>query len=129
MCADKFGAGGLQIFGLAKNMASIQVAPFMGAIVLNQKAWRSIPDKYKPELIRITKKLEAELDTSVQALESEVIETFVKYGLVVNTVSPEQEQVWYADMNRAMPHLVGTVFDKTMYDRINALLKAHREAR
>jgi TRAP-type C4-dicarboxylate transport system substrate-binding protein len=119
-------AGGLQIFGLAKNMASIQVAPFMGTILLNQRAWRSIPDKYKPELLRITKKLEAELDTSVKQLEDEVIQTFVKYGLVINQVSPEQEQQWYADINRAMPSLVGTVFDKAMYDRIEALLRSRR---
>jgi TRAP-type C4-dicarboxylate transport system substrate-binding protein len=122
-------AGGLQVFGLAKNMASIQVAPFLGAILLNQRAWRSIPDAYKPELLRITKKLEAELDTSVQALENDVIQTFVNYGLVINQVSPEQEQLWYTDVNRAMPSLVGPVFDKAMYERIDALLRAHRAGR
>jgi TRAP-type C4-dicarboxylate transport system substrate-binding protein len=119
-------AGGLQIFGLAKNMASIPVAPFMGAIIMNQRSWRSIPDKYKPELGRIIRTMERSLDTSVVALEDEVIKTMVDYGLKINQISPEQERQWYADIDRVMPSLVGTVFDREMYGRIDALLKSSR---
>jgi TRAP-type C4-dicarboxylate transport system substrate-binding protein len=119
-------AGGLQIFGLAKNMASIPVAPFLGSIVMNQRAWQTIPEKYKPALIRIARRMEAELDTSIQALEVEVIQTMVKYGLVINQVSPAQERIWYDDVSRTLPALVGTIFDRTMYNRIEALLKEYR---
>ncbi|MDR2741164.1 MAG: TRAP transporter substrate-binding protein DctP [Treponema sp.] len=123
-------AGGLQIFGLAKNMASIQVAPFMGAIMMDRRVWRRmIPDKYKNEILRVTRRMEAELDRSVQTLEGQVIQTMVDYGLVINQVSPEQEQIWFADINRVMPSLVGSVFDRKMYERIDALLKPRREAR
>ncbi|MDR1144059.1 MAG: TRAP transporter substrate-binding protein DctP [Spirochaetaceae bacterium] len=120
-------AGGLQIFGLAKNMASIPVAPFMGAIIMNQRAWRAIPDKYKPELMRITRRVEAELDRSVQDFEAEVIQTMVNYGLVINRVSPEQEKVWYADANRVIPSLMGKVFDRDIYNRISGLLRPYHE--
>jgi TRAP-type C4-dicarboxylate transport system substrate-binding protein len=122
-------AGGLQIFGLAKNMASIQVAPFLGSIIMNQRSWRAIPEKYRDELIRITRRVEAELDASVQALEAGVIQTMVDYGLVINTVSPEQERIWYDDMSRTLPSLVGTIFDRDMYNRIDALLRSRREGR
>jgi TRAP-type C4-dicarboxylate transport system substrate-binding protein len=122
-------AGGLQIFGLAKNMASIPVAPFLGSIVMNQRAWRTIPDKYKPALIRIARQVEAELDTSIQALEVEVIQTMVRYGLVINQVSPAQERIWYDDVSRTLPALVGTIFDRTMYNRIEALLREYRAKR
>ncbi|MDR2313672.1 MAG: TRAP transporter substrate-binding protein DctP [Spirochaetaceae bacterium] len=120
-------AGGLQIFGLAKNMASIPVAPFMGSIILNQRAWRSIPEKYRSELIRITRRMEAELDKSVQDFESEVIQSMVRYGLVINRVSPEQEKTWYADADRTLPSLVGTIFDRDLYNRISAMLKPYHE--
>jgi TRAP-type C4-dicarboxylate transport system substrate-binding protein len=122
-------AGGLQIFGSAKNMASIQVAPFMGAIIMKQQAWRSIPERHRETLMRITRRMEAELDASVQAFEAELIENFVEYGLVINQVSPEQERLWYADIDRAMPSLVKTVFDEGMYNRISALLRARRSGR
>jgi TRAP-type C4-dicarboxylate transport system substrate-binding protein len=122
-------AGGLQIFGRAKNMASIQVAPFMGAIIMNQRAWRSVPEKHRDTLARITKRMEAELDVSVQAFEAELIKNFTEYGLAINQVSPGQAELWYADIDRAMPTLIKTVFDEGMYNRINALVRARRNGR
>ncbi|MDR2797455.1 MAG: TRAP transporter substrate-binding protein DctP [Treponema sp.] len=119
--------GGLQIFGVAKNMASINIAPFMGGIVMNQTGWRSIPDQYKPVLLRIAKRLEAELDTSIQQLEGEAIATMRKYGLIINQVSPAQEQLWYDDVNRVIPALLGTTFNRELYGQIETLLKAHRK--
>jgi TRAP-type C4-dicarboxylate transport system substrate-binding protein len=122
-------AGGLQIFGRAKNMASIQVAPFMGAIVMNQRAWRSIPEGHRETLTRITRKMEADLDASVQTFEAELLKSFEEYGLVINQVSPEQERLWYADIDRAMPSLVKTVFNEGIYNRISALLGGRRGGR
>jgi TRAP-type C4-dicarboxylate transport system substrate-binding protein len=116
-------AGGLQIFGLAKNMTSVRVAPFMGAIIINQRTWNRIPAKYRPELERLCKKAEAELDTDIQTLEADILKTMVDYGLVVNEVSPAQTQVWYDEFNAAMPKMIGLIFDRATYDRIAALLK------
>jgi TRAP-type C4-dicarboxylate transport system substrate-binding protein len=110
-------------------MASIQVAPFMGAIIMNQRAWRSIPEKHRELLMGITRRMEAELDASVQAFEAELIKNFSEYGLVINQVSPEQAQLWYADIDQAMPSLIKNVFDEGMYNRINVRLRAYRGGR
>ncbi|GHT71099.1 hypothetical protein FACS1894110_23640 [Spirochaetia bacterium] len=120
---------GLQVFGVAKNMASINVAPFMGAIILNGTAWRSIPDKYKPELVRIARNIEANLDSSVPALEAEVLGTMDQYGLTVNQLTPAQEQLWYEDGKRVGPSLMGTPLNQAMYRRIETLLNDHRAGR
>jgi len=119
-------AGGLQIFGLARNMASIRVAPFMGAILMTERAWRSIPEKYRPALLRLTREVEAELDQKVQTLEAEVIDSMTKYGLVTNTLSAAQEKIWYDDMDRVVNSLLGSVFDGDTYRRIDALLRPRR---
>jgi TRAP-type C4-dicarboxylate transport system substrate-binding protein len=121
--------GGLQIFGVAKNMASINIAPFMGGIVMNQAAWRAIPERHKPALLRIAKQLEKELDTSIQQLEAEAIAAMLRYGLVVNEVSPAQEQLWYEDVNRVIPPLLGSTFNRELYGRIETLLRDHRNRR
>jgi TRAP-type C4-dicarboxylate transport system substrate-binding protein len=121
--------GSLQIFGLAKNMASINIAPFMGGIILNQRAWRSVPDRYKPQLIEATRRLELELDHSVRTLEDEMVKTMGNYGLRVNRLSPAQEQLWYDEIGRVMPGLVGTLFDRNMYTRIETILRNHRSGR
>ena len=110
-------------------MASINIAPFMGGIILSYNAWRSIPDRYKPRLIEATRRIERELDVSIRRLEEEMIATMTQYGLRVNELSPDQEAQWYNDVGQAMPGLTGSVFDRDLYQRIEALLAVHRGSR
>jgi TRAP-type C4-dicarboxylate transport system substrate-binding protein len=121
--------GSTQAFGLARNMASVNIAPFLGAIVLNRRTWNSIPDKYKPQLMEAVRKSEKALDGEVRKFEEDMISLMGNYGLKVNKLSPAQEQLWYDEIGRAMPGLVGTVFDRGIYARIDALLREYRSRR
>jgi TRAP-type C4-dicarboxylate transport system substrate-binding protein len=121
--------GGYQIFGIAKNMAAINIAPFMGGIIMNRTAWRSIPDQYKPRLLEIAKRIEKEIDTSIFQLENEAINTMIKYGLTINQISPQQEREWYSDVERAMPALLGTTFNRDFYAKIDRILTNYRNGR
>jgi TRAP-type C4-dicarboxylate transport system substrate-binding protein len=121
--------GGMQIFGVAKNMASINLAPLMGGILLNQRTWHAIPDQYKPQLIGISQGIAREMEASISRLEADVIKIMSTYGLVVNQLSPEQEQLWYKDIEQVMPTLLGTVFDRDLYNKIDDILKKHRSRR
>ena len=119
--------GSTQAFGLAKNLASVNVAPFMGAIVINQRAWNSIPDTYKPQMIEAVRKREAELDRAVRKFEADMMQTMGNYGLTINQLSPEQEQLWWDEGKKALPSLVGSLFDKDIYNRIESLLQNYRK--
>jgi TRAP-type C4-dicarboxylate transport system substrate-binding protein len=119
-------AGGFQYFGVAKHMSSIYIAPFMGGIVINQRTWDQIPAQYKPDLIRITKRIETEIEASLRQLESDAITTMQRHGLIINQASPQQEQLWYADMEKAIPALIGTTFDRATYNKIDSILKVYR---
>jgi TRAP-type C4-dicarboxylate transport system substrate-binding protein len=110
-------------------MASINIAPFMGGIILNERAWRSIPEKYKPELMAATRRKEAELDRAVRGLEDDMIKKMGDYGLKVNQLTPQQEQLWYDEIGKVMPALVGTAFDRGVYNRITAILQDFRSRR
>ena len=121
--------GSTQIFGLANNMASINMAPFMGAIVLNRRTWNAIPDKYKPQLLEAAKKEEAELDKLVRKFEEDMISLMENYGLKVNQLTPAQEQLWYDEVGRVMPTLIGSVFDRNIYNRIDTILRDYRNKR
>jgi len=118
--------GSTQIFGSAKNMASINVAPFIGAIVFNQRAWRAIPEKYKPQLIAAARRTETELDRAIRGMESDLIKTMGNYGLKVNRLTPAQEQLWYNEIGQATPGFIGTMIDRDTYDRIEAILRDYR---
>jgi TRAP-type C4-dicarboxylate transport system substrate-binding protein len=121
--------GSAQIFGLAKNMASINIAPFIGAVLIDRDVWRRIPNKYKPQLIEAVKKSEAELDREIRKFEADMVKTMGNYGLVINQLSPEQEQLWYDEIGQVMPRLVGTLFDKKIYERSGTILQNHRNRR
>jgi TRAP-type C4-dicarboxylate transport system substrate-binding protein len=118
--------GSMQLFGVAKNMASINIAPFMGGIVLGREAWARVPQQYQARLQAVAKRVEQEIYRSTQQLETDVIKTMTRHGLKINQVSPQQEQMWYDDTIKAMPALLDTTFDRNIYERITALLKAYR---
>jgi TRAP-type C4-dicarboxylate transport system substrate-binding protein len=121
--------GGLQVFGIAKNMASINIAPVMGGILMNQTAWRAIPARYRPKLEELTRKLEREMDSSIMNLENDAITTMTKYGLIINTLNAEQEQLWYQDIGKAVPSLFGSILDRNLYEKIETILKDFRGKR
>ena len=121
--------GSTQLFALAKNMASINVAPFMGAIIVNRRTWNSIPDKFKPQMIEAVTRREAALDETVRKFEAELITSMESYGLKMNQLSPAQEQLWYDEIAKAMPNLLGSFVDRGIYGKIDAILKEHRSGR
>jgi TRAP-type C4-dicarboxylate transport system substrate-binding protein len=126
---NPIAVGSAQIFALANNMATINMAPFMGAIVMNRRTWNAIPDKYKPQLLEAVRKEESELNALVHQFEEDMIRLMEGYGLKVNQLTPEQEQLWYDEVGRVMPTLVGSVFDKDIYNRIDTLLRNYRNRR
>lgn len=118
-------AASSQVFGIAGNMSDINVAPFMGAILVNEVTWRRIPDRFKPALLEATKIIEKEIEDSIAELEAEAIATMVRHGLRINELTPAQKQVWYDDTARFEDRLVGgnnPVFNREFYNRINNIL-------
>ena len=118
---------GSQLFGIAKYMSTINLAPFMGGIVMNQTAWRRIPDQYKDRLMAICKKIEGEIDGSIAKLEADAIATMTKYGLVINTPSPAQEEEWYQKINLHESELAGPIFNQEIYQTIKDILTEFRQ--
>ncbi|MDR2133707.1 MAG: TRAP transporter substrate-binding protein DctP [Treponema sp.] len=120
---------GAQLFGIAKNMSTLNVAPFMGGIVMNRTAWRRIPDRHKEKLQEICKGIETEIDGSIGRLEGDAISTMSKYGLIINQAAPQHEQEWYNDMAGHEKDLVGPVFNRELYQKISAILAEYRQGR
>jgi TRAP-type C4-dicarboxylate transport system substrate-binding protein len=118
---------GNQLFGIAKNMSTVNLAPFMGGIIMNRTAWRRIPDRYKDSLMRICKRIEGEIDGSISKLEAEAVNTMTKYGLVINAPNPAQQAEWYQDMARHESELVGPIFNREIYQQIKDILTEYRK--
>jgi TRAP-type C4-dicarboxylate transport system substrate-binding protein len=120
---------GSQAFGVAKNMSTMNLAPFMGGILMNQTAWRRIPERHRDKLMAICKQVETGIDSSIAKLEVDAISTMAKYGLIINEVNSQQMQEWYDEMNRHESSLAGPVFNKGFYDRIKAIVTDYRKGK
>jgi TRAP-type C4-dicarboxylate transport system substrate-binding protein len=123
-------SAGFQFFAVAKNMAALNVAPFLGGIVINKHTWEMIPEQYRGEILRITRRIGAEIETSLSQLEGDAISAMSEHGLVINTLDARQEQEWYTDLEQAIPALLETpTFDRDTYGKINRLLTTYRSGR
>jgi TRAP-type C4-dicarboxylate transport system substrate-binding protein len=123
-------SAGMQFFAIAKNMSTVNIAPFLGGIVMNRHTWEMIPEQHREAIFAITQRIGAEIETSLAQLESDAISTMVRHGLVINDVDSRQAQEWYDDLEKSIPLLLETnTFDRDTYDKINELLKTLRDGR
>ncbi|MDR2397839.1 MAG: TRAP transporter substrate-binding protein DctP [Spirochaetaceae bacterium] len=129
VCQSPALVGGMQVFGIAKHMASINIAPFMGSIVLNKRAWDRVPEAYKPRIAAASRRIANEMGASITQMEAEVIRTMTGLGLKVNQLSPDQEQAWYTDVEGAMPNLLESTFNRELYQKITSILQQYRSGR
>ena len=116
-------AAGFQWFGLAPNMLELKVAPFLGAIVITDAAWRRLPAAMKDDLLAAAHDGSARIEDEVQALEAEALTTMRRYGLTVREVTPEIEAAWERDVDRYTDAMLD-VFEPEMTARVRGLLEA-----
>ncbi|MDR0388866.1 MAG: TRAP transporter substrate-binding protein DctP [Spirochaetaceae bacterium] len=109
-----------------RNMASINIAPFLGGIVMNKVTWEKIDPRHREEMLRATRRIAAELDASMQRTVDNSITVMSQLGLTINRLSAEQEQLWTSEIGKAVPGLLGTTFDRGIYQKIDAILRQHR---
>ncbi|GHU65243.1 hypothetical protein FACS189447_03830 [Spirochaetia bacterium] len=112
-----------------KNMLTLNLAPLLGGIVVNQITWKKIGDlnpKYPEDLMKATRRIAAELDASMQTTVNSAITTMTRGGLKVNQPNPSQAQLWYNEVDRVIPGLLGTTFDRDIYQKINNILATQR---
>ncbi|MDR1249395.1 MAG: TRAP transporter substrate-binding protein DctP [Treponema sp.] len=123
-------SAGMQYFGVAKNMSTVNIAPFLGGIVMNRHTWEMIPEQHREAILAITRRIGTEIEASLAQLERDAIGTMLKHGLVINDPNPQQAQVWYDDLERSIPLLLDSAaFDRNTYEKINSLITTRRNGR
>ena len=126
------GIAAYQLHTYMKNMLSINLAPVLGGIVINQVTWRKIGElnpRFQAELLRVTRQIGDEFDQSMQRTMSGAVNTMVREGLKVNTPTQAQEQLWYNDVERVLPTLLNNTYDRELYQKINDVLVKYRAGR
>ncbi|MEI8093614.1 MAG: TRAP transporter substrate-binding protein DctP [Spirochaetales bacterium] len=125
--ASPIATGGFQWFGIAKYMASIRIAPFLGGILFTQATWDKIPANLKPALEAAAAPIMQKLDGDIQQMETDAIKTMKTYGLIETTVTPAEELVWKAEVDAGISGLLGKSFNKEVYEVMVASLAEFRK--
>jgi TRAP-type C4-dicarboxylate transport system substrate-binding protein len=121
-----------QLHTMLRNMLSTNIAPVVGGIVMNQVTWRRIGElnpRYQQELLAATRRIAEEFDATLQRTVTDAVQTMSRAGLRVNRPTPAQEQLWYNELEQALPGLLGSVYDRDLFNRINNVLIRHRAGR
>lgn len=124
--ANGLGAAGYQWFGVANYMTDMNIAPFLGAIIMDARVWERIPDNLKPALERSMRQMQDRLDQEVLELEQDAIETMQRFGLEIVDVPAAAERAWRRMAEQAAGSTVGSLFDRELYDTIVRLLEEYR---
>jgi TRAP-type C4-dicarboxylate transport system substrate-binding protein len=120
----------MQYFGVAKNMSTVNIAPFLGGIVMNRHTWEMIPEQHREAILAITRRIGTEIETSLAQLETDAISAMTQRGLVINDVDSRQAQEWYDDLEKSIPLLLDSdTFDRNTYEKIDGIIKTLRDGR
>jgi TRAP-type C4-dicarboxylate transport system substrate-binding protein len=118
----------LQMYQIIGHMSSVNLAPFMGSVLMSRKAWASIPARYQSQLLETIRQAGIQIEQSFQKNEEDAIANMRRNGLTVNTASPAQEQEWRRYIQSFLPDLIErNIFNKTMYERIQSILQNYRQ--
>jgi TRAP-type C4-dicarboxylate transport system substrate-binding protein len=109
-----------------KNMLDLPIAPFVGGIVMNRVTWNKLGPDRQRELVKVTQRMAAEFDASMPKTISNAVVMMQRDGLKVNKPSPAQEEIWRTEILKAIPPLIGTTFDRDLYQRIDRILEKAR---
>jgi TRAP-type C4-dicarboxylate transport system substrate-binding protein len=119
-----------QLYRVANHMSSINLAPFMGGILLSKMGWERIPERYRPQLLAVTQQAGRDFEASFQKSEEDAIANMRRNGIIVTEASPQDEEEWYRDMAQRLPEMIDkNIFNKEMYDRILVILQNYRQGR
>jgi TRAP-type C4-dicarboxylate transport system substrate-binding protein len=111
------------------HMLEIPIAPILGAIVMNRVTWNKISAENQQKIVEATKKIALEFDASVIKTEANAIASMGKDGLSVNRPNQTQQDMWSNDLKNTLPSLVGSIFDRDLFNQLTAILEKARSGR
>ena len=119
-------AASYQWFGIAKNMCEMELAPFIGGIVISTKTWKRIPPDLKPKLLKVTAEVGKEMLKKTSKAEKEAVAIMKKYGLKTHPVSEKIIKQWQEIANKGYEKLMGKSIHEESYKKVKAYIAEYR---
>ena len=117
-----------QWFALAPNMSTIDIAPLITGLVIGERSWRRIPDRYKDEFVQAGREVMAPLYREIMELEKQAMQVMIENGLTVNEMTDQTLAQWDHIVKQGHDILVGTSITPSVYETVSALRDEYRRA-
>jgi len=108
------------------NMLDLPIAPGIGAIVMNRVTWNKLGAQNQRNIVAVTQRIATEFQVTMARVSANAVTTLQRNGLRVNRPSQPQVDMWRTEIDRVLPSLLGTAYDRNVYDRINQVLARAR---
>ena len=128
LCASPSYALAGQFYGPAPYMLDLHWGPLVGATVITEKAWNSLPADARPALMKAAEEAGSQITIKSRAENEESIEAMKKHGLHVIAATPEIEAAWRKRCEAFYPKIRGDIVPADMFDRVQKLLEEYRAA-
>ncbi len=122
-------AAAFQVFPIADNMLDFPLAPLVGGIILSERSWKKIPEKYRKEFLDAAKRQIVLLDVEARELEEKALQVMVEYGLTINPAKENVIESWKTIINKVYENdgLIGSIISRDVYNEAVSYSKEYRE--
>ena len=128
MYASPMMAASYQWFALANNMLDMKVTPLLGGIVISERAWKKVSDKYKEDFLEAAAKMAEGFYSEAVAIEEKAMTTMINNGLIINQPKTGTKEAWRALLGEDFSVMVGDgAFVSTeSYEKVSSMLEDFR---
>lgn len=117
-----------QIDRRAPHMLEINWAPLVGAIVINQKTWNSLPASLHEPLLQAARATVDEIRTAGRKESEESAKAMTQRGLQITRLTPELVQEWRSLAEQTYPQVRGKVVPTDVFDQTMQILQQYRSS-
>jgi TRAP-type C4-dicarboxylate transport system substrate-binding protein len=112
-----------QLFSIADNMLDMKWGNLTAAIIIDLKTWKKIKPEHQKSMLSVAKKIGDGFQQKNRYESDKSVEVMKKYGLKVNTPTPEQVKIWHELVNSLSPDIRGSLIEENAFDRLVEIKK------
>jgi TRAP-type C4-dicarboxylate transport system substrate-binding protein len=120
-------AASTQCFALAPHLLNLKLSPLIGSLLLSDKTWKSIPEKYREPMMESARNASINLYQETMRLEKEALDAMIENGLKVHEAPPDALEKWREVSTLAFEDLVGKAFSSDLLDELTAYVHEFRK--
>ena len=126
--APPMAAAAYQWFAMSPEMLDFPIAPVVGGLVISDRTWQRIPERYHDDLKAAIQKVARDFYAESARLNAQAMTVMKQNGLQVLEPTQQQKDDWYALFRTGHALVVGDgkEISSELYDSISNDLKAFR---